>query len=55
VTREFEAGEFIFRKGDAGAEQHGIAIPFGVLGGALLLAAALCFLLPKSRRNGAFP
>jgi nitrate/nitrite transporter NarK len=32
---------------------HGIAIPFGVLGGALLLAAALCFLLPKPKREEA--
>jgi len=29
---------------------HGITVPFGVLGGALLAAAALCFLLPKSKR-----
>ncbi|HYA79269.1 MAG TPA: MFS transporter, partial [Candidatus Nitrosopolaris sp.] len=29
---------------------HGITVPFGVLGSALLVAAALCFLLPKSRR-----
>ena len=28
---------------------HGIAVPFGVLGGALLMAAALCLLLPKYR------
>jgi MFS family permease len=30
-------------------QTQGIAIPFGLLGGALILAAALCFLLPKSR------
>jgi nitrate/nitrite transporter NarK len=30
---------------------HGITVPFGVLGGALLVAAALCFLLPGSRRD----
>ena len=29
---------------------HGMTVPFGVLGGALLAAAALCFLLPKSGR-----
>jgi MFS family permease len=29
---------------------QGITVPFGVLGGALLAAAALCFLLPQSRR-----
>ena len=34
---------------------HGITIPFGVLGIALLAAAALCFLLPKSKRDDAFP
>ncbi len=30
---------------------HGMTVPFGVLGCALLAAAALCFLLPKSRRD----
>ncbi len=30
-------------------ESHAMTIPFAVLGGALLLAAALCFLLPKSK------
>jgi nitrate/nitrite transporter NarK len=29
---------------------HGMTVPFGVLGCALLAASALCFLLPKSRR-----
>jgi nitrate/nitrite transporter NarK len=28
---------------------HDITVPFGVLGIALLAAAALCFLLPKSK------
>ena len=28
---------------------HGITFPFGVLGSALLVAAALCFFLPKSK------
>lgn len=31
---------------------HGMTIPFGVLGCALLAAAALCFLLPKSGQAG---
>jgi len=34
--------------GELKSRTHGITIPFGVLGGALLVAAALCFLLPKS-------
>jgi len=29
----------------------GTALPFGVLGGGMLLAAALCFLLPRSIRR----
>jgi nitrate/nitrite transporter NarK len=36
--------------GELKSRTHGITIPFGVLGGALLAAAALCFFLPKSRR-----
>jgi len=34
---------------------HSMAVPFGVLGCALLAAAALCFLLPKSRRADVSP
>lgn len=30
---------------------HGITVPFGLLGGALLTAAALCFLLPPAARQ----
>jgi MFS family permease len=30
-------------------ETHGITVPFSVLGAGLLVAAALCFLLPKAR------
>jgi sugar phosphate permease len=33
-------------------ETHGITVPFSVLGGALIVAAALCFLLPKARTRG---
>ena len=36
--------------GELKGRTHNITVPFGVLGSALLLAAALCFLLPKSRR-----
>jgi LPXTG-motif cell wall-anchored protein len=31
------------------SQTGGITVPFVVLGGALLAAAALCFLLPKRR------
>ncbi|HKW27924.1 MAG TPA: MFS transporter [Verrucomicrobiae bacterium] len=34
---------------------HEIAVPFVVLGGALLAAAALCFLLPKAARQNQSP
>lgn len=30
-------------------ETHGTAVPFSVMGGAILVSAALCFLLPKSK------
>jgi sugar phosphate permease len=35
--------------GDLKARTHGITVPFGVLGTTLLAAAALCFLLPRSK------
>ncbi len=41
--------------GELKGRTHGMTIPFGVLGGALLAAAALCFLLPKSRRADGSP
>lgn len=34
-------------------QTHGITIPFTVLGSALIVAAALCFLLPKSKAQDA--
>ena len=34
-------------------ETHGIVVPFTVLGAGLLVAAALCFLLPKSQAREA--
>jgi hypothetical protein len=36
--------------GELKGRTHGITVPFGVLGGALLMAAALCFWLPKTGR-----
>ena len=39
--------------GEPKSRTYGITVPFGVLGGALLAAAALCFLLRKPRRADA--
>lgn len=42
------AGNYVF--GWLKQETGGINVPFGVLGAGMLLAAALCFLLPKGKR-----
>jgi nitrate/nitrite transporter NarK len=35
--------------GELKTQTHGITIPFSILGSGLLVASALCFLLPKSK------
>jgi sugar phosphate permease len=47
------AGNYAF--GWLKQETGGTGVPFGMLGGCLLLAAALCFLLPKAARQSQHP
>jgi MFS family permease len=41
--------------GELKARTHGITVPFSILGTALLVAAALCFLLPRSKMTPETP